>query len=563
MTKVSVVIPVYNVEKYLRECLDSIVNQTLKDIEIICVNDGSTDNSLEILKEYAQKDSRIIVIDKVNEGAATARNIGIDRAQGEYLAILDSDDIYNTSMLEKMLSNSISTEADITICRSQKLDNKTLEIIPTPHTIKAEYLPSKKVFCYKDIIDHVFDFCIGWSWDKLYKTRFIKETGLKFQNLRSTNDAYFVFVSLILANKISCIDDVLISHRMNTSTQLSETREKDSTCFIKAIHFIKDDLIERGLYEEVEQSFLNWVVDFAIWHISTLKNKKQQKELAKIVKEELILGLNMHKKGKEFFYNYSKYKKLNEASSFKALIRNISKNIFSINNSQNKKHKIINLLGLKLKIKRNKNDIYIIKNGKKKKVKKIKGLKIQFNGTHNKVYINMPLKFNNCEMVLGNNNVINLSKSKFCGYQNVNFLVTSNNCTIEVDENIAFMGGMLSLRNKPNTSIKIGKNCMFSSDIEIRTSDGHAIYDINTKELCNPDQDIIIGEHVWIGHGVSVLKGCTIASNTIIGTHSVVTKDCVSENSIYAGIPAKKIKENVMWDHCSPEKYVPKGENNA
>ena len=356
MAKVSVVIPVYNVEKYLRECLDSVVNQTLKDIEIICVNDGSTDNSLEILKEYAQKDSRIIVIDKVNEGAATARNIGIDRAQGEYLAILDSDDIYHTSMLEKMLSNSISTDSDITICRSQKLDNKTLEIIPTPYTIKAEYLPSKKVFCYKDVINHVFDFCIGWSWDKLYKTNFIKETGLKFQNLRSTNDAYFVFASLILTNKISCIDDVLISHRVNTNTQLSETREKDSTCFIKAIHFIKENLIERGLYEEVEQSFINWVVNFSLWHISTLKNKKQQKELAKIVKEELILGLNMHKKEKEFFYDYSKYKKLNDASSFKALIRNLSKNIFSINNSQNKKHKIINILGLKIKIKINKND---------------------------------------------------------------------------------------------------------------------------------------------------------------------------------------------------------------
>ena len=77
MAKVSVIIPVYNVEKYLRECLDSVVNQTLKDIEIICVNDGSTDNSLEILKEYAQKDNRIIVIDKVNEGVSIARNLAV------------------------------------------------------------------------------------------------------------------------------------------------------------------------------------------------------------------------------------------------------------------------------------------------------------------------------------------------------------------------------------------------------------------------------------------------------------------------------------------------------
>ena len=92
MPKVSVIIPVYNVEKYLKQCLDSVVNQTLKDIEIICVNDGSTDNSLEILEEYAQKDNRIIIISQENQGQSVARNIALEKATGEYVGFVDSDD---------------------------------------------------------------------------------------------------------------------------------------------------------------------------------------------------------------------------------------------------------------------------------------------------------------------------------------------------------------------------------------------------------------------------------------------------------------------------------------
>lgn len=105
MAKVSVIIPVYNVEKYLRECLDSVINQTLSDIEIICVNDGSTDNSLAILEEYAQKDTRIKIISKRNEGAGKARQAAIKKASGEYLAFLDGDDYYKSDFVEKMYAS--------------------------------------------------------------------------------------------------------------------------------------------------------------------------------------------------------------------------------------------------------------------------------------------------------------------------------------------------------------------------------------------------------------------------------------------------------------------------
>ena len=114
--KVSVIVPVYNVEKYLERCLDSLINQTLKDIEIIAVNDGSTDNSLEILNKYAEKDTRIKVINKKNEGVSVARNIGIDESEGEYLTFVDSDDWIDKEMLYDMYKYANNTSVDIVMC---------------------------------------------------------------------------------------------------------------------------------------------------------------------------------------------------------------------------------------------------------------------------------------------------------------------------------------------------------------------------------------------------------------------------------------------------------------
>ena len=113
MPKVSVVLPIYNVEQYLRECLDTVVNQTLKDIEIICVNDGSTDNSLKIIKEFAEKDSRIKIIDKDNSGYGHSMNVGIDAATGEYLGIVEPDDFVSLNMFEELAAVADRVKADI------------------------------------------------------------------------------------------------------------------------------------------------------------------------------------------------------------------------------------------------------------------------------------------------------------------------------------------------------------------------------------------------------------------------------------------------------------------
>ena len=153
--KVSVIIPVYNTEEYLRECLDSVVNQTLKDIEIICIDDGSTDSSLDILKEYAKKDNRITVLKQKNQSSGIARNAGLSIAQGKYLSFLDSDDLFELELLESLYKKIISTKSDIAICDADKFDSEgnnynlkmlNLKNVPEKNSFSQNDIPNNEIY---------------------------------------------------------------------------------------------------------------------------------------------------------------------------------------------------------------------------------------------------------------------------------------------------------------------------------------------------------------------------------------------------------------------------------
>lgn len=350
MPKISVIMPVYNVENYLEQCLESVVNQTLSDIEIILVDDGSTDSSLNICKEYAQKDNRIKILGQKNQGAGAARNKGLETAAGDYLSILDSDDYFEPDMLEKLYNKITADDADIVICRCKSINSVTGEVKPMQWTIKQNWLPSKQIFNYKDIPEYIFGFCVGWSWDKLYKREFVAKNNLKFQNLRSTNDMLFVFLSLVLADKISVINDVLITHRYNRPNQLSETREKDPYCFITAIYALKEKLEKLNLYPKLEKSFLNWCLLFCQWQTSTLSKATRKKVLKKLY-QEVFKDLKVYDKPKDYFYEKQAWDKLIYPQ--KHFYKNLLSKIFSVRNYEN--HKVVTVLGIKAKLRRKTN----------------------------------------------------------------------------------------------------------------------------------------------------------------------------------------------------------------
>lgn len=305
--KVSVIIPVYNAEKYIAQCLQSVIDQTLQEIEIIIVNDGSIDNSLQIVKDFQNKDKRIKIIDQENRGAGNARNTGMSEAKGKYLSLLDADDFFELSMLEEMYDACEKNDADICVVRSKSYDNVTGEYADQEWTIKKEMLPENNPFSYKDIPGYIFNIFNGWAWDKLFRREFVMHNGILFQDIRSSEDMLFVDMSLVFAKRIFVLDRMLAFHRVNLQTSVSVTREKTWDCFYIALLELKKQLLEADLYEEVKKSFINWAANFTAWQLDSLKKGKSFFLAYDLMHSEGIEKLDILKLEKSDFYNEFDY----------------------------------------------------------------------------------------------------------------------------------------------------------------------------------------------------------------------------------------------------------------
>ena len=283
--KVSVIIPVYNVEKYLRECLDSIVNQTLKEIEIICVDDGSADNSLKILQEYAAKDSRIIlIVSKQNNGGGWARNQGLKIAQGEYLGFVDGDDFCATDFCEKMYTASKQRDLDIVICMANRFDTITGNTELMTYSLDRDMLPDKDIFNYKDMPEHIFNFSQNWNWNKFFKRSFVEQNNITFQEIHRTNDLLFTCKALMLAKRISTVQEALINYRINMENNCQSTNYKYPFDFYEAFLELRKWLCDQNLYDAVKSSYLAWAVGGCVYNIDSIKQPRIKSKLIKQIR---------------------------------------------------------------------------------------------------------------------------------------------------------------------------------------------------------------------------------------------------------------------------------------
>ena len=328
--KISIIIPVYNSEKVIEECLNSLLVQTFKDFEIICVNDGSTDNTLNKIKNIEKKDKRINIINQNNTGAGIARNEGMKKSKGEYLIFLDSDDIFEKTMLENLYNKIIEKDVDIVICNSitfktqnkRKIFSKRKNYLISNKRIKNKNNPFSSFNIKKDF----FNLFIWWPWDKLYKKKYIKNLGIEFQNLRSTNDLYFVASSVIASEKILFLDKILIYHRTGVKSSISNSKEKSWDNFYYALKELKHFLIKKGLYKRFKRDFINYVASFSLWHLETMKGKSFCFLYEKL-KNEWYNEFELTKQKKKYFYSKKIYKKIKNIlqSDFK-IRENINKN---------------------------------------------------------------------------------------------------------------------------------------------------------------------------------------------------------------------------------------------
>lgn len=223
MAKISVVVPVYNVEKYLKECIDSIINQTLEDIEIICVNDGSTDSSLEILNDYAKKDSRIIVINKSNSGYGHTMNMGLNAASGEYIGIIESDDFADKNMFEDLYKLAKEYDADIVkgdwynYWSKNKFARKNNRISSAKALKLTNSKQDKSLLRINPSV-----------WSAIYKKEFLNKYNIRFLETpgASYQDLAFSFKVFALAEKVILTDKAYLYYRQDNMNSSVKSKTK-------------------------------------------------------------------------------------------------------------------------------------------------------------------------------------------------------------------------------------------------------------------------------------------------------------------------------------------------
>ena len=315
MVKVSIIMPVYNAEEYLAEALECLIHQTLKEIEIICVDDGSTDRSHKVLDKYAAMDSRVLVLSQENSGAGAARNLGLPYATGEYLSILDSDDMFELDMLESAYMKAKRDEVDICVFKMDRFKEDIEHRQPYHWSILRNQLPHFEPFNYKDIQGNIFRVFIGWTWDKLFRREFVLENRLVFQELRNTDDMFFTFTAFVKAEKISILSRTLVHKRVGLNSSVSSTRESSWDCFYQALLALRQELTRIGIYKEVEKSYINYALHFSLWNLETLKMPAFEALYEKL-KNEIFMELGISDKKKKYFWNQEEYKKYKQIKMF-------------------------------------------------------------------------------------------------------------------------------------------------------------------------------------------------------------------------------------------------------
>lgn len=302
--KISVILTTYNVENYIEECIDSLLDQTIKNFELIIVDDGSTDNTLKILDS---KYPKLNVIKNEHMGAAKCRNMGLKMARGKYICILDSDDYFEKDMLELMLNKMEKYDADVAVSSAYKFDNLTSEEVITHYMLNKDVFKNYDVFSPVDIKENIFQLTVANAWAKMFKKELIDFNNLEFQDLKNSNDVLFVFSAIINAKKIVPIDVPLVHYRFNNAKSIQGIKKQYPFEFIKAYEALQEYLITKNLYELYKQSFIKMVINIFLWNTKTA-DEITQKEIFKLLKEKYYEYFNIELYNDKFSKEYIKLK---------------------------------------------------------------------------------------------------------------------------------------------------------------------------------------------------------------------------------------------------------------
>ena len=296
--KVSVIVPIYNVERYLSQCLNSIINQTYKNIEIICINDGSTDNSFEILNSYASIDARIIVINQKNIGLSGTRNKGVEISSGEFIMFVDSDDWIDLNTCQLVVSKALETESDVILwpyIREYDNKSKKKEIFHQPIIVFSEHEaeeqlyrrlfgPLNKELMYPENIDALVTACM-----KLYRSSIIKENNLLFIDTKEigTEDALFNIYYFGYVRKAVYLNEYLYHYRRDNDSSLTTKYKPDLfSQWRRLFNYMEEYIILNNLDSKFMESLNNRIALSIIGlGLNELNNNKGTIESIRVIKK--------------------------------------------------------------------------------------------------------------------------------------------------------------------------------------------------------------------------------------------------------------------------------------
>ncbi|OQX94376.1 MAG: hypothetical protein B6I23_01450 [Rickettsiaceae bacterium 4572_127] len=341
--KLSIIIPTYSVDKYLHECLDSVVNQTYKNLEIIIIDDVSKDSTPQIIREYAKKDKRIkAIFHKKNKGPGATRNEGLKLATGKYVTLMDHDDWQDLSKYEKMIQRAEKTQADMVFCNAEEFDEttgKTFTLYKEPKDFREKEIVDIQNWNKKDFIFRTFI----PPWTRIIKLDFILKYGIQFaEDGNKFDDVLFHYLSVIFAKKVSYIDEVLYTHRFFSGSISGQVKQNRDMFFddFKTWNDI-ERICEKNKFSP-KKVFGSFIKIFASHLYKVGDSSKYANEVQKIIKK-LELNENdfpkTHKKYYKKIMSYSKFKK--ELSSWK-------KRLFSVRINPKKSEYQLVLFGVKI-----------------------------------------------------------------------------------------------------------------------------------------------------------------------------------------------------------------------
>ena len=271
MPKISVIIPVYNAEKYLAKSIESVLNQSLKDIEVICIDDGSTDKSLEILENYADKDKRIKIFRQKQSGPANARNLGIDNSSSDIITFLDADDwMYSENSYEKIYNEMKADNLDLLAYNHYEYNNELAALLPDAlrkYIFEYDDEDYNKVLLKDDFSKYVFKFS-PFPWDKFYKKNLLIDNNIKFPlNLPAGEDSAFALYVMLYAEKIKFSKVKHIVYRTDLNTSLTNAKIHECLDYpVNVAKSIYNFLNERNLYNTYRIEFLTSNIHRVLGH---------------------------------------------------------------------------------------------------------------------------------------------------------------------------------------------------------------------------------------------------------------------------------------------------------